>query len=137
MSTQDVQDVPTNTAPLGRTPVIATDLAVFVSVLSIYLLLRPPLFDYDGYFYRLQALQPAEGGFINPHHLLWYPIQKAISEVASAVGSSSPEVFQLFGIIVNAVSLVLFYLLLVHLTKRLALPLAMTIFTRISVLNTY
>jgi hypothetical protein len=132
MSTRDLRDVPANTAPLGRSAVIATTLAVFVSILSIYLLLRPPLFNYDGYTYRLQALQPAEGGFINPHHLLWYPIQRVIAEVGSAVGSPSPEVFQLFGVLINSVSLALLCLLLVRLTNRLAVPVAMTIFIAFS-----
>ncbi|MGD1105015.1 MAG: hypothetical protein ABSA59_23460 [Terriglobia bacterium] len=126
------QDVPANTGAWGRGPALATAAAVFVSVSSIYLLLRPPLFNYDGYIYRLQALGPAQGVYINPHHLLWYPIQKAIAEVTSAVASPSPEAFQLFGILINAFSLALFCLLLVRLTKRLALPLAMTIFIAFS-----
>ena len=111
---------------------MATALAVFVPVLSIYLLLRPPLFNYDGYTYRLQALRPIQGDSINPHHLLWYPIQRAIAEVAAAVGSPSPEAFQFFGILINSVSLALFCLLLVRLSNRLAVPAAMTIFIAFS-----
>ena len=111
---------------------MAAASALFVSVLSIYLLLLPPLFNYDGYIYRLQALGPPRGENINPHHLLWYPIQKAIAEVTSAVRSPSPEAFQLFGILTNSLSLALFCLLLARLTNRLALPLAMTIFIAFS-----
>jgi hypothetical protein len=132
MPTQNAQDVPADAGPLGRGAALATAFAVFVAVLSIYLLLRPPLFNYDGYIYRLKALGPPQGDNVNPHHLLWYPIQKAIAEVTSAVGSPSPEAFQLFGIFINSFSLALFCLLLLRLAHRLALPIAMTIFIAFS-----
>jgi hypothetical protein len=132
MPTQDVQNVAADNGPLGRGAALATAFAVFVPVLSIYLLLRPPLFNYDGYVYRLQALGPAQGDNINPHHLLWYPIQKAIAVVTSAVGSPSAEAFQLFGILINSFSLALFCLLLVRLAHRPALSLAITVFIAFS-----
>jgi hypothetical protein len=111
---------------------LATAFVVFIAVLSVYLLLRPPLYNYDGYLYRLQALGPVEGDNFNPHHLLWYPVQKAIAEVTSAVGSPSPEAFQIFGILITSFSLALFCLLLVRLTGRRALPLVITIFIAFS-----
>jgi len=132
MSLQDVQEVPNKTAPVVRSAVIVSALVLLVLLLSTYLLLRPPLFNYDGYVYRLEALQPAQGDCINPHHLLWYPIQRAIAKVASMAGSPTPESFQLFGIAVNSIALVLCYLLLVHLTKRLVLPFLLTIFIAFS-----
>jgi hypothetical protein len=130
--TRSAQNVPANAGSSEWGAALATAAALFVSVLSIYLLLRPPLFNYDGYIYRLEALRPAQSANINPHHLLWYPLQKAIAGVASGVGSPSPEAFQLFGILTNSFSLALFCLLLVRLTHRRALPLAMTIFIAFS-----
>jgi hypothetical protein len=94
--------------------------------------MRPPLFNYDGYIYRLAALQPADGANINPHHLLWYPVQRAFARVASALGSPSTEAFQVFGIFVNSSALALLCLLLVRLTKRRALPFVITIFIAFS-----
>jgi hypothetical protein len=132
MPTQNAQDVPANTGPAGGGAALATASALFVSVLSIYLLMRPPLFNYDGYVYRLQALGPHQSDYINPHHLMWYPLQKAIAAVTSAVGSPSPEAFQLVGILINSFALALFCLLLVRLTHRLALSFAMTIFIAFS-----
>ncbi|MEN6600956.1 MAG: hypothetical protein ABFD86_00975 [Bryobacteraceae bacterium] len=107
-------------------------MVLLVLVLSTYLLLRPPLFNYDGYVYRLEALQPFQGDGINPHHLLWYPIQRAVAKAASMVGSPGPESFQIFGIVVNSITLLLCYLLLVHLTRRIALPFLLTIFIAFS-----
>jgi hypothetical protein len=132
MPTPCAPEVPALGDPSGRGAALAAASAVFVLVLSIYLELRPPLFNYDGYIYRLDALQPFQGANINPHHLVWYPVQKGIAWVASAVASPSPEAFQIFGILVNSFTLALFCLLLVRLTHRLALPLAMTIFIAFS-----
>jgi hypothetical protein len=129
---QNAQDVPPGSGSVGRGAALATASAAFIAVLSVYLLLRPPLFNYDGYLYRLQALGPVEGDNFNPHHLLWYPVQKTIAAVTSTVGSPSPEAFQLFGILISSFSLALFCLLLVRLTRRRALPLVITIFIAFS-----
>jgi hypothetical protein len=94
--------------------------------------MRPPLYNYDGYIYRLEALQPAEGGDVNPHHLIWYPLQKGIAAMSTALTSPSTEAFQFVGILINSLTLALFCLLLVRLTRRLALPFAMTIFIAFS-----
>ena len=76
MPTQIAQDVPADTGAWKQGTALATAAAVFVSVSSIYLLLRPPLYNYDGYLDRLQALEPVQSVNLNPHHLLWYPIRK-------------------------------------------------------------
>ncbi len=110
----------------------AAALLVFVSVLSINLALRPPLFNYDGYIYRLQALAPIESDDFNPHHLLWFPIQKALAAALSAAGSTSPAAFQLFDILINALALALLCALLVRLSNRLVLPIAAAIFIALS-----
>ena len=56
MPTPNGPDVPANTGPPGWGAALATSTVMFISLLLIYLLLRPPLYDYDGYVYRLQAL---------------------------------------------------------------------------------
>src|ERR1017187_7167691 len=111
---------------------LATATLAFVTVLSIYLLLRPPLFNFDGYSYWLEALQPYDGGNVNPHHLLWYPIQRGIAAVTSALCSPSTEAFQISGILVISFSLALLCLLLARLTGRVALPFAITLFIAFS-----
>jgi len=132
MPVQNAQNIPARKDPSGWGPALATASILLVTVLSIYLLLRPPLFNYDGYVCRLQALQPTQSDSINPHHLLWYPVQKAVAAVTSAFGSPSTEAFQIFGILINSFTLALFCLLLVRLTHRLGLSFAMTIFIALS-----
>jgi hypothetical protein len=121
-----------DTDPSGWGPALATAAVVFVAVLPIYLLLRPPLYNYDGYVYRLAALQPFDGTNFNPHHLMWYPIERAIAAVATTYSSPSPEAFQLFGILINSITLALLCLLLVRLTHRWFLPLTISIFIAFS-----
>jgi len=111
---------------------LASATVAFVTVLSVYLLLRPPLFNFDGYSYWLEALQPYDGGNVNPHHLLWYPIQRGIAAVTSALGSSSTDTFQTSGILITSFALALLCLLLARLTGRVALPFAITIFIAFS-----
>jgi hypothetical protein len=105
---------------------------LFVITFATYFLLRPPLFNYDGYTYRLEALEPANADYINPHHVLWYPVQKALVVATSKLADGSPEAIQIFGIAVTCVSLALFCLLLVRLTGRLLPPLAITAFIAFS-----
>jgi hypothetical protein len=131
-ATQNAPNSPADAKSSGWGMPLATASVTFVTVLSVYLLLRPPLFNFDGYSYWLEALQPYDGGNVNPHHLLWYPIQRGIAAVTSALGSSSTDTFQISGIIIISFSLALLCLLLVRLTGRLALPFAITIFIAFS-----
>jgi hypothetical protein len=130
--TQNAQNPAADSGGGGWGAAQAAASVAFASVLSVYLLLRPPLYNYDGYIYRFEALLPAQGSYINPHHLLWYPLQRAIAAVTSAAAAPSPEAFQLFGIFINCLTLALFCLLLARLTRRMALPLAITIFIAFS-----
>jgi hypothetical protein len=63
---------------------------------------------------------------------MWYPLQKGIAAITTHFGSPSTEAFQLFGILINCFTLALLCLLLVRLTRRRALPFAMTIFIAFS-----
>ncbi len=132
MPTQNAQDITSGHDTLGWGAAISTASLAFIAVFSVYLLLRPPLFNYDGYTYRLEALQPFQGDDLNPHHLLWYPVQKGIAALTSALGSRSPEAFQLSGILINSLGLALLCLLLVRLTHRRVLPVVITIFIAFS-----
>ena len=105
MPGQNARKAPASAGAGWQSAAAATGAAVFVGVLSIYLLLRPPLFDYDGYLNRLEGLGPARGANINPHHLMWYPIQMAIAAATSAWGSP-PGAFQWVGIIINSLALI-------------------------------
>ncbi len=78
----------------------------------VYFALRPPLFDFDGYMYRLYALLPSRFYNINPQHLLWDPVQILLVSVARLVGRPTTVPFQIFGILVNCTTLFALYLLL-------------------------
>jgi len=65
--------------------------ALLVLVL-IYFFISPPLFNYDGYLYRLQGLAPLSD--INHTHLLWVPIQWLIWQLGYALHQTSPRFFQ-------------------------------------------
>ena len=132
MPTQGTKNIITSNGSLPWGTAFGTAALAFVLVFSVYLLLRPPLYNYDGYTYRLEALQPLQGDNLNPHHLLWYPIQKGIAALSTVLGSPSPEAFQLSGILINSFALALLCLLLVWLTHRRVLPMAMTIFIAFS-----
>lgn len=79
---------------------------------AIYLALRPALFDFDGYTFRMYASQPEPFYNVNAHHLLWNTIQIALVGVTSALFHSSEIPFQIVGILLNCVTLFVFYLLL-------------------------
>ncbi len=104
----------------------------FLWILSVYLLLRPPLYNFDGYSVRLEALQPFDPEYINPHHLLWYVFQRVVATLTSAIGSPTPEAFQLSGLLIIAISIGLLCLLMVRLTQRIVLPVAISVFIAFS-----
>jgi len=79
---------------------------------TIYLAIRPPLFDNDGYRDRIYGLQPHWFYNFNPHHLLWIPAQAMFARVASWLGDPTTVPFQLIGILASTATLFLFYLLL-------------------------
>ena len=114
-----------------RTALAAASIA-FAAILSVYLSLRPPLYNFDGYSVQLEALEPFDPGYLNPHHLIWYPLQRVLAAVASAIGAPSPGAFQFTGMLVISISLALLCLLLVRQTQRVLLPCAITIFIAFS-----
>jgi hypothetical protein len=71
--------------------------------------LRPPLYDFDGYMYRLYALLPGAFYNVNPHHLLWNAVQLLVVSFAGFFGYPSIVPFQIFGILTSTVTLLLFY----------------------------
>ena len=79
---------------------------------AIYLALRPPLFDNDGYRDRIYGLQPHWFYNFNPHHLLWIPGQALIARIATGLGDPTTVPFQLVGILASTITLFLFYVLI-------------------------
>jgi hypothetical protein len=79
---------------------------------AIYLALRPPLFDFDGYMYRVYALLPSRFYNTNPHHLLWNSVQILLAYIANSGGYPTTVPFQIFGILINCTTLFVFYSLL-------------------------
>jgi hypothetical protein len=130
--TQNGLEPPHGREPISSGSALLTAFITFLSILFVYLLLRPPLYNFDGYSVRMQALQPFDSGYINPHHLFWYFFQRVVAAVASAIGSPSPEAFQFSGILITSVSIALLCLLMVRQTQRILLPFAISVFIAFS-----
>jgi hypothetical protein len=56
-----------------------------------YVWISPPLFNYDGYIYRLQGLTPLQE--INQTHLLWIPLQWLLWQGSYLFHDSSTRFF--------------------------------------------
>jgi 4-amino-4-deoxy-L-arabinose transferase-like glycosyltransferase len=87
---------------------------IAVAMGLVYFAVRPPLFDLDGYQYYLAGLGPEAFHNVNPHHLLWIPIQMLLLTVADWLGYKTRVPFEIFGILVNCATLFLFYVLLLE-----------------------
>jgi hypothetical protein len=99
---------------------------------AIYLELRPPLFDRDGYAFRLYAQAPDRFYQVNPHHLLWNAVQIFLVRVTEAIGYHTTVPFQLFGVAVNCITLFAFYLLLLNCNDSRAFAAAGTLLVAFS-----
>ena len=78
----------------------------------VYLTLRPPLFDFDGYGYLLSALGPDRLGNIDHLHVLWEPIQIILVSLAGAAAPPPAFLFEIVGIVLNCAALFFFCVLL-------------------------
>src|SRR5262249_26117613 len=85
---------------------------------GVYLALRPPLFNRDGYMYGVWALKRDSFYNANPHHLLWNEVQIGLIHLGRAVGLSDTVPFQLFGILANTATLVFLFLLMARVSGR-------------------
>ncbi|HYB90281.1 MAG TPA: hypothetical protein VEC38_04470 [Candidatus Binataceae bacterium] len=109
-------------------PAAATALAA----LSLYLALRPPLYDIDGFPDRLAALEPEAIYDILPNHLVWRPLLMALVTVSSWFGYSDTVPLQLFGILINCAVLFFLYLLLYDLSRKPRFALTGVLFVALS-----
>ena len=114
----------------GSTWLPGLAISAFAGV--VYLALRPPLFNYDGYVYRLQALDFFRAEHLNPHHLLWYPVQIALVKLTELAAVHSTVPFQIFGILVNAFTLFLFWQLLLKTSEDRVYASAASLFVAFS-----
>jgi hypothetical protein len=110
--------------------VVATSLALGCGI--VYLALRPPLYDFDGYVFRLYALLPSRFSNSNPHHLLWNTVQILLTATAALRGRPSTVPFQIFGILVNCSTLFVTYWLLLGVGNSRVLATAGVIFVAFS-----
>jgi len=96
-------------------------LAAALSVL--YITIRPPLFDRDGYVYRLMAQSPGWLLDAIPHHLLWIPLQRILFSIFYRLGYKTTAPFQIYGIVMSCTVLLFFFWLLLETsrTRRFAL----------------
>jgi len=103
---------------------------VFGGLLGLGLWLAPPLYNFDGYMYRLQGRNPLEN--LNPTHLIWVPIQAVIWQVCDWFHWASPVPFQVVGIGFSALAHALFFRLLARRPALIPLALATTVFVATS-----
>ena len=99
---------------------------------AVYLAVRPPLYDIDGYPDWLDAIGPDAFSNFQPHHLLWQPVQVALVSASAALGYPTSYPFQLFGIIVNCATLCLLFVLLSKCSEDRVFAGLATIFVTIS-----
>jgi hypothetical protein len=90
----------------------AEGLLIAAGIGIIYLAVRPPLFDLDGYGYRLSMLGADRLESMDHLHLLWEPMQMLMLAITQVLGSTSTVPFQVFGILVNCATLFFFWGLL-------------------------
>jgi hypothetical protein len=110
---------------------LATLIALTCTV--VYFSFRPPLFDADGYLYRLAALSPDRFFNVVPQHLIWNLIQILISQIAEVLGLSTSTVpFQVVGIVLNCITLFLFCALLMRTNGSAVYAAAATLFVAFS-----
>ena len=109
---------------------VATSLALGCGI--VYLALRPPLYDFDGYMFRLYSQLPTRFSNSNPHHLLWNTVQILLSTCAASLGQPNTVPFQIFGILVNCLTLFVTYWLLLAVGKSRMVAIAGVIFTAFS-----
>ena len=109
---------------------VATLLVVGCAI--VYLALRPPLYDFDGYMFRLYALLPSRFSNSNPHHLLWNTVQILLTVCAAALGQPNTVPFQIFGILVNCLTLFATYWLLLAVGKSRLVAIAGVVFVAFS-----
>ena len=57
-------------------------------------------------------MQPDHWQNVNPHHILWNPIQIGLATIARASGFPTTIPFQLFGILISSATLAVFYVVL-------------------------
>jgi hypothetical protein len=99
----------------------------------VYFAFRPPLFDADGYLYRLEALSPDRFFNAVPQHLIWNLIEILISQVAAVFGYSASTVpFQVVGIVFNCATLFILCALLMRTSGSGVYAAAATLFVGFS-----
>jgi hypothetical protein len=99
----------------------------------VYFAFRPPLFDNDGYLYRLEALSPDRFFNAIPPHLIWNLIEILIAQVAGVFGYSTSTVpFQVVGIVINCTTLFFFCTLLMRTNGSGVYAVAATLFVGLS-----
>jgi hypothetical protein len=114
----------------GREWVVGALIAAAAGCL--YVALRPPLYHFDGYMYRLKALEPFSPKLVNPHHLLWHFVQMGLVRVEAALGRGDTVPLQWFGIAVNCLTLFCFHRLLSVCARDRLFAAAATVFLSLS-----
>jgi len=97
-------------SPGYQTWTIALCLAVICA--AVYLAVRPPLFDFDGYSYLLDAVGPDRLNNIDPVHVLWEPIELGLLSFIGTAEHPPTAPFQIVGIVLNCFCLFFFCALL-------------------------
>jgi len=101
-------------------------VALFSLLASLWIFFAPPLFDFDGYMYRLNGLAPAKN--VNPAHLLWVPMQALFWRVFGWLHLRGTVPFQIVGILITALACAIQFRLLARRREDLALAMITAVF---------
>jgi len=93
---------------------------------AFYFFLSPPLFNYDGYLYRLQGLASLQN--INQTHLIWIPFQWGLWQLSYLLHTESARFFQAISILILAMAYRRSFLLWARLSGRLEIAAVLTFF---------
>ncbi|HEX7021127.1 MAG TPA: hypothetical protein VF159_14005 [Gemmatimonadaceae bacterium] len=107
-----------------------TPLVLVVVVSALYALVRPPLYERDGFAYQLLGRYFLAD--TNPHHLLWNGVQSLVLRFDAALGIHSVLPFQWLGMASTAAAIGGLYLLLAKISGRHTLALAIGFFVSVS-----
>ncbi len=110
--------------------VLAALIGLVLAVM--YLALRPPLYDIDGFPDRLDALGPDAISNLQPNHLLWIPFQITLVKLSSWIGYPNTVPFQVVGILINSSVLFFLFLLLYDLGRSWLFSMLAVIFVAFS-----
>jgi hypothetical protein len=122
IGSQPAEQAPRLPAPLTG----ELSIALFGLLAILGIVLSPPLWDFDGYMFRLFGQAPVDN--LNAPHLIWAPFQALLWVVFGWFGLSGTVPFQVVGILFTALACTLQFRMMAERPEHLALAFTVAIF---------